>query len=138
MSYTGLILKSERKQQWLEDLRSGKFMQAKKALCITLPNGDGFCCLGVYARGRDIPFVEPADIEIDVEEQDSRVLQFDLESQAATLLPNQWFTADFIDLTPEDEVPKESRVDSLQTKLAQMNDESSSFAEIADWIEENL
>lgn len=139
MSWDGLKLKDEAKTRWLADLRSGKFTQGKEALCLDLPDlGCVYCCLGVYARGKDIPFVNDEDIEIDQSVGDSRVLQFN-GYQAETLLPDEWFSEDFEDVDPHgfDRV-KEDRVHDLQSKLAGMNDEGTSFAEIADWVETNL
>lgn len=139
MSWAGLMLKTEAKERWLADLRSGKFVQGKEALCLELPElGCSYCCLGVYARGRDVPLMDEEDVEIDTSVQDSRVMLFN-GYQAETMLPDDWFSDDFIDMKADmEEQPKEDRVHELQSKLATMNDNGSTFLEIADWVENNL
>ena len=105
----------EKKQQWLDALRSGKYKKGSGQLHV--PERDEYCCLGVYCDA---------------------VLGIDLANERTMDLPTYLATgigARFIgSLTPlGEDVSFDDRND-----LADMNDRGDSFATIADWIEANL
>lgn len=105
-------MKKELKEKWLEELRSGRYAQGRKALRSA---DDKFCCLGVLA---DI--VAP-------EEWEQRVPDSCYYSHWARSGSSLWMVKEEIDL-----------YSPATSTLITMNDTGSSFEEIADWIEENL
>lgn len=130
------------KEIWVESLRSGKYLQAKEVLKGGVYRdiydelgepvdnelvGEGHCCLGVLCDisgqgkwlggGYEITFPEPYENEygelIEVEDSDAEL---------------DFYTKKFFGLS-----------DAVAQKLMKMNDdEGYTFADIADWIEENL
>ena len=96
-------------KKWVEALRSGKYEQTTGSL--TTPSRDKFCCLGVacdlYAKEHGKP-----------------------KFRNQGLLPK--YTKEWLGLQTSDGFHD---VGSYSVSLAEMNDEGSSFAEIADRIE---
>lgn len=129
-------MNAELKAKWLEALRSGKYQQTDRAL----RDNNGYCCLGVLCEvaglrsekmsdgdGRYKFFYEP-DPYVDYSGEYAH--------QNLTMLPNAF--AQSIDM--------DSRIES---NVAEMNDgngmygdddyiERKTFAEIADYLEQNL
>lgn len=136
MSMFGLKLETDAKAQWLKALRSGNYKQAKHVLCRFRENQHSYCCLGVFANFKDIPFVDDEDVSLDREEEDSRVMGFN-GFEAETLLPDDWFSQYVVDVQHEPDTV-EKRAHELQSRLAQKNDQGMSFQDIADYIEANL
>lgn len=100
------------KAQWLKNLRSGEYNQGPDVL---RRNDERFCCLGVLCDTINPNGWEPAPGRY----------RFVGSGE-----PNEFRTCDFkhhdiLDLDAEN-------------VLVRMNDSGKSFAEIADWIEENL
>lgn len=101
------------KASWLRALRSGQFKQGKQRFY-----ADGnYCCLGVLCKIAGVPFtVGPGD-----------------EGRPEWRVAGNLGTLNF-ELRNEFDIPGE-----VHQTLVQMNDlDNKSFAEIADWIEENL
>lgn len=117
-------MKAEWKEPWVAALRSGNFAQAKEVL--RDPTSNSFCCLGVlcdisnlgtwHGSAFELTFPEPFEYDgglIDSEESEGELYTD---------------TRDFFGLDG-----------SSMGRLMTMNDDDGySFAEIADWIEENL
>lgn len=110
-------MNKELKIEWLAALRSGEFEQGQGYL----RQGNKYCCLGVLCeltarKGLSSPAFPAEGIVAD------GVYQYNGD----TGMPSQ----------------AHDRVTGLdlgnQSKLAWMNDEGKSFAEIADWIERNV
>jgi hypothetical protein len=110
-------LKPEFKAKWLEALRSGKYAQTYGAL----QDSAGFCCLGVACD-----MVAP-DKWIDVDNADLK-----RHGESGFMPDPAICEAMFID-------DAGVVVTNTKHRLVCMNDdECKSFAEVADWIEENL
>lgn len=117
----------ELKEKWITALRSGNYGQAKQVMYDKWLSEDGkpfMCCLGVLEHICGTP-VE------DMEDSDNIVFPKDVETPRS---PEEFL----IDATPVGEHP-------IAHILAWMNDgyehkaiKRHSFAEIADWIDENL
>lgn len=116
----------EVKAKWLEALRGGKYGQ-----CITyLRQGDSYCCLGVLCD-----LLKPAGWSGEDDEHSDDV---------------RWFNGTHEELPPDficqaAGLPEAETVHSSEPErnnateqLAYLNDCGKSFAEIADFIEENL
>lgn len=103
----------ELKQKWLDALRSGKYKQGRKALhSDKYEDGDRYCCLGVLCKVADIPLKDSQQI------QAYTIL-------ASLLDTGQTKTDKLINMNDGDEYTLPPRAPS-------------SFAEIADWIEDNM
>lgn len=108
------------KAKWLKALRSGDYQQAQN----TLFDGKGYCCLGVLQKACDGKVEMMAD-----------------QNEVPAVMPSQeWYdTHNVLDPFGEYE-----NTYTYEGWLAMMNDGTStkvprkSFAEIADWIEENV
>lgn len=109
------------KAQWVEALRSGTYGQCTG----TLRRGDDFCCLGVLAD------LVP----------ERKWINAATKRMERVVLPGDFTGSRFINL------PKFLVSEEAQATLMPMNDgddahnppiRKQSFAEIADWIEENL
>ena len=105
------------KEKWLSALRSGDYKQTKSCL----HKGDGFCCLGVlcdlYGKENDVEW-KLVDAGIYYEFQDKKAI-----------LPHsviEWAGV-------EDDNPE-----ICETPLSRLNDNGSTFNEIADLIEKHL
>lgn len=103
-------MNAELKTKWLEALRSGKYKQGRGRL----RQGDEFCCLGVLC---DI-----SGLGEWIGEVETKGYSFKEDIRYGTL--------------PRHMVPELSCKTS--NSLTGMNDSGKSFAEIADYIEENL
>lgn len=105
-------MNTELKTKWVEALRSGKFEQGKRAL----RRGATFCCLGVRCEVMGAKWDEGDDIDLNAkineEPQEYYLSSIALETAGMT--------------------------DRQQEILYTMNDEGSSFKEIADHIEAEL
>lgn len=104
----------ELKAKWIAALRSGQYKQGKGALC----SKDTFCCLGVLAE------VFGAQ-----KQSDAFGTIYLFETGVLTDIDYEW----------DMNVPEILLDEDNQDELTNMNDaEGKSFAEIADWIEENV
>ena len=110
---------AEIKRKWVEALRSGKYAQTKS----DLRNHNGYCCLGVLCD-----LVQP-------EEWSEPEQNFSFMHRFASSFPD----ADVLDIVGmhQDDGVRTDGQHPFWT-LASMNDEGKSFAEIADYIEQNL
>jgi hypothetical protein len=118
-------MKAELKQKWVEALRSGKYKQGRSVL----KNTEGrMCCLGVL---------------LDIETPDGW-------DARATQIPgevghyhhqNGNYSGDFLHRNTRERHGLTSELEdgeSIAHRLAGMNDNGKSFAEIADWIETHI
>ena len=109
----------EFKNKWTAALRSGEFPQAKASLY----DGKGFCCLGV------------ACVVAGIAREDILEGTIPFAGRSGfNKLPDElkWDNADLGNV-------KAASINDTITKLAGMNDQfNKSFAEIADFIDENL
>jgi hypothetical protein len=108
-------MKKDIKQKWVKALRSGRYKQCTEELC----NGTGYCCLGVLAQ---ISGSKKDDIFNFLKRMNNKDYRL---SKDAELLSNKFLK----------EVGMKK---STQENLANMNDDGSSFEEIADYIEKTL
>lgn len=113
-----LIMDAAYKTKWLEALRSGKYAQDTDYL----KTKNGYCCLGVLAD------VAGIDSEL---KSSTDIYGFDFEGNGNDYTEDLELPLDFLlrmDLSRSD-----------TEELVDMNDErGNTFAEIADYIEENL
>lgn len=151
MSFQGVSLIPQAKEEWLKALRSGKYLQAQKALCIK-DDGAAYCCLGVFAAVKNVPLVNEDKVEDGFIPDEEGMTRFDFTDRFPSvekdphakrlydcLLPEEWFSTFFI--SEKGITDKTHRVytsNSLQGSLAEMNDDGQSFMDIAKWIEEHL
>jgi hypothetical protein len=112
------------KERWVNALRSGDFKQVNNVLT-QLENGNvvGHCCLGVLA---EVYVQHDGDVTV-TEDEESRYYKFgDMTPPLSGILGAAAYNV--FDFSP-----------GVESTLIGMNDdERKSFAEIADWIEENL
>ena len=105
------------KEKWLNALRSGDYKQTKSCL----HKGDGFCCLGVlcdlYGKEHNVEW-KLVDAGIYYEFQDKKAI--------LPLSVIEWAGV-------EDDNPE-----ICETPLSRLNDNGSTFNEIADLIEKHL
>lgn len=107
------------KQKWVSALRSGDYQQTKNYL----HTDNGFCCLGVLC---DL-YGKEHNVEWDlVEDEDHNYYRFQDGEASLPLSVIEW--AGVEDTNPS--IPGKS--------LAELNDNGSTFNEIADLIEEHL
>ncbi len=105
---------AELKTKWVTALRSGEYKQGKARL---RTQGDEFCCLGVLCE-----ILAP-----------SRWTLMDEGS------PHRYWQHGIGESFPDDVANEEAGLDVKEGEyLANMNDTGSSFAEIADYIDQNL
>lgn len=104
------------KEKWVKALRSGKYVQGRNGLRKkTLDNDvDQFCCLGVLC--------DVIDSSKWQEREDYSYIDY---NGSSAYLP--------IEISKEQKILAET-----EYKLTVMNDSETSFAKIADYIEENL
>lgn len=127
----------ELRDKWVQALRSGEYRQDTKAL-MQQPIFDepGYCCLGILCMVSGLGVLKPGCFTYRNPEYD--------HSTGGT----QWDDDDVV-LLPEVELQDEELDDTLRKtfglsndnhgRLIEMNDyEKKSFAEIADWIEDNI
>ena len=111
---TSTQLNKKFKQKWLTALRSGKYEQGESEL--KTKGTQEYCCLGVACK---IAGLRPSDIS-------GRTMPSTLSPKLQSKLP-PFFRSETVDRDHE----------GLAT-LADMNDNGSTFEEIADYIERNL
>jgi len=113
------MLDPEKKAKWLAALRSGNFKQAYNFL---YDKTGGYCCIGVYMQ-------EVKGYKRHASDSDDCFPQLSQEypTESSTCTPS-WISC------MEDEGISKDQTHNL----AHMNDNGKSFAEIADYIEENL
>lgn len=113
-------MKPEVKAKWIEDLRSGKYKQAKRVL----RSGDnGYCCIGVLCESASLcKWSEtPKPVELS-----ATGAYFAFENGMYSMIDDAM--ADSVGLNME-----------TCRQLARMNDnDGATFEQIAKWIEENL
>ena len=111
-----LKMDPEFKERWIDALESGEYEQGKGKLC-----RDGkFCCLGVAADVAEIPFETEA---MGPNALPTRVYVFGPGGRHLSGIPTNWKG-----ISP-----------AAQKRLWRMNDSrGKTFAEIAQWIRENL
>lgn len=107
-------MKADTKQKWLDALRSGRYRQGHDALC---DDTGAYCCLGVLARVSGVPKSKLLDKETLDDIHMCELLGV--------------FGAGY-----SREIPDTHK--TVQQKLAGMNDNGKTFAEIAEWIEANI
>lgn len=100
-------------EKWLKALRSGKYKQCDGKLY--KEEESGFCCLGVAC---EFSGVNPYEID------------------------GVGWIYDYVAVKSENKIPDELVGSDFNNRLvcvlSEMNDSGRSFAEIADWIEENV
>lgn len=114
------------KQKWLEALRSGKYDQGESQLVIVADEDNRrnrYCCLGLLA--------EIAGLNPERFPTHAYLGESGLNNAECGLGP--WSSAG-----PSFDPSDETTHTTFQRKLAGMNDNGKSFAEIADWIEANI
>ena len=133
-------MKKEIADKWVKALRSDKYKQGKNAL----HNGSSYCCLGVLT---DLYVNETNDGELTSKGYCDNDSDPDVKPQNE-VAPHpvlKWsglqdelggnFSCSFV--SPEYEETGEGEEFSMYDSLAEANDAGISFAEIADFIEEN-
>lgn len=121
----------EYKAPWLAALRSGKYKQTQRVLY----DGSGYCCLGVLCKVAGSNFVITNTDEVEDNKEDPRYEPTDLKGETVSDAEN---------LSPDGR-ELFGLYDDVSETLILMNDgdiskarKPKTFAEIADWIEENL
>lgn len=118
------------KEKWLKALRSGDYQQCTGELVKELDNGSrGYCCLGVLAE-----IVDPAREHPSWQGYDSELLPIEFAKELGLESPEVVSTNHRKSSDPE----VKDTVNGNKDTLSGMNDSGSSFAEIADVIEEQL
>lgn len=109
------------KEAWLKALRSGDYKQGRQALRIGDGKASKYCCLGVLC---------------DLGEKKAwEDLYYNGEYGYSSGKGMQNLSQGYIN----ESLAKKMTLDPIVAyDLAQMNDDGKSFAQIADWIEENL
>lgn len=109
-------LDPEIKRKWLEALRGGEYRQAKGGLFVHKPEAKKMCCIGVLGDVQGVPWDKVAEIA----------------TNSIQLIGERWHE-DTGELKYNAGIPN-----AIRDQLAVWNDGDKSFANIADWIEENL
>lgn len=106
------MMKRKSRDEWCAALRSGDYAQGKELLCRVDANGEAYyCCLGVAA-------------ELELGENAWRTSIYDhghLTVEGSDCIYSPW-----------------GAPDETTLRLMGMNDDGKTFAEIADWIEQNV
>ena len=113
-----MALNPEFKAKWLEMLRSGEYEQTTNSLF----NGIGYCCLGIACLAFGGKFEE--DVYREQWPHSEEIQDMKLSGGSEYL---SWQFSQKIGLSQTEE-----------NKLVCMNDDGSSFSDIADYIEKNL
>jgi hypothetical protein len=113
------------KRKWLKALRGGQYDQVEGRLCDE--EGKAFCCLGVLANEQGCVWKENGDDGLAPIWPNAR------QSFAVMASGKREITGGLLMPRYAGGVPL-----AQQEKLAEMNDEGKSFAEIADYIEREL
>lgn len=120
--------------EWTAALRSGKYEQGQNALCA---NGF-FCCLGVLAEEAGVPQMDTVErIREGYDCNDDPIYKFEGGGFSSTSIPFGLRPTFLEDLDLNMMVPETDLHvrDSLHNRLMTMNDEGSTFSEIADYID---
>lgn len=115
------------KAEWIEALRSGKYKQAKGALCRINKAGEveGFCCLGVAADLMEVRKIPSSTGKY-------MIYSFSTGELAEGYIPRA-FLADILKLDANHDY---QRIVMVEGTLINMNDtQGNSFNEIADFLE---
>ena len=125
-------------ETWIAALRSGKYEQGRLSLC---SNGQ-FCCLGVLAEITDVPIMgAEGRTNTGFDDEAGVVYMFPKNDvgygNSQTTIPYHLWSTYLEDLDLGMMVPGNELhpAGSLHNRLMAMNDEGSSFEEIADFIE---
>jgi hypothetical protein len=118
-------MNSQIKQQWITALRSNEYEQTTTYLRTT----EGFCCLGVLC---DLYAKEHKDVDWDVDGDDYGFLD---EIQILPLKVMQWAG---LSHTDPHYVVADEETGERNITLSMVNDEGSSFEDIAQLIEEKF
>ena len=122
-------MKADIKQRWIDALRSGKYEQGRGAL----RTGDTFCCLGVLCdihKPEGWKFCQGGG---DVARQWGYE-DFNGDGERNDVLPphvKRWAGLEL-------QSPEIKKLDGYAASLANLNDNGTTFAEIADLIETHL
>lgn len=126
-------------EAWVAALRSGKYEQGQNALC----DGSHFCCLGVLAEIAGVPQLSaPERIREGYDCNDDPIYKFEIAPgqfnfSSTSIPPPLWSTfledLDLGTVVPETELHARN---TLARRLMAMNDEGSTFSDIADYIED--
>lgn len=111
------------KQKWINALRSGEYRQGK--FCLSKKDEDGnmkYCCLGVLTH-----LINPNHPDLKIKCEDGR------QKSYGALLPS-----DIMEVAGLSSNDPKVKKNNCNTSLAGLNDDKSSFEEIADVIEEQL
>lgn len=112
-------MKEEVKRQWVNALRSGKYIQGEGKLKQKMDDGVVYCCLGVLCEIVGVPYITTKGFYEYI---------FDGASFSTSSMTNVYFADDDRSLPIE-----------VQNVLTDMNDHGDKdFNQIADWIEETL
>jgi hypothetical protein len=138
------------KEKWLEQLRSDTIVQATGNLKKVLEENDyeswdwtepapedvkcGYCCLGVLCEIA----IGDAIIEAAVQGHDQDPYSWRTESSEGTTYYDFWRYGGNEDMPPNQVYDWAGVHSEIGGYLASANDQGSSFAEIADWIEKYL
>lgn len=129
-------------ETWVAALRSGKYEQGQNVLC----DGSRFCCLGVLADLADIPQLSVTErIREGYDCNDDPIYKFEGGSwtrtgfdYTSTSIPSPLWSTFLEDLDLGTVVPETDFHirDTLHNRLMAMNDDGSTFSDIADYIED--
>lgn len=129
---------TEEQEQWLQDLESGKFKQAPRALCRIAPDGSrSYCCLGVamerFHDGERDPLDDGADNPVIYRGDDGEEWTGILSEQVMDLLHFRGTAGELA----EGKSLRVTARDLHVSVLTAANDCGASFADIAAFIREN-
>lgn len=113
------VVDAELKSRWLAALRSGEYKQGRGALRV----GDKYCCLGVLCNLYDSSCWVESEQAKSSEQPPLYVYMLDEHGDVAFL---------------PDTVAIAASLFKVQAELTERNDNGETFAQIADFIEENL
>jgi hypothetical protein len=119
-------MKRKLRDEWCKRLRSGKWIQTQEALHREYKGEHSYCCLGVFCDVMGEKWnVSAIDSEF---EEKLYAIRY---NEDASLPYTTVLTEDLNNLINGD-------YGHYTSELIKMNDNGSTFAEIADWIEENI
>lgn len=153
------MLTAIEKQNWVDALRSGEYEQCQ----FVLHDGKGYCCLGVLAKVKGynpIPvretmyeYNEFTDEEVEIgvsdivlgfkwEDLDGEGTNYGQDQTGEEVVPDKWLPVLSKEFLTEQGQKLKAGVAQVHSTvvgfLAHLNDTGKTFAEIADWIEENV
>lgn len=131
-------LPPEFKAQWLEALRSGKYVQSKNYLHI----GQGFCCLGVACDIANPTWHKSGISDLQtvfeaISGSTSMPRRDDLPAGVYETLIQMTDAPDHLTDVAFEDSSEDNEV-AIMNFLAGVNDGGASFTDIADWIDANL